>query len=164
MAPQIVGLLNNDLLAFRAARSEELLAAAADAGASVSGGLSSGDRSVRVVRSRSAPISTEQGILADENLQTTMRRLARADSKARAAWSAGESTVLITPGDSERVAAIQRLLEGRPVSARRFTFVQIACYVASRCAAWKSARSRRSGRTRERARYGGGPEGVRSDT
>ncbi len=161
----VEGLLNNDLLAFQVPRDQKnfLAAAEEEAGASVSSEIvHRGDRSVRVV---AIPIGADfdriQGILADETLQTTMRRLTdelRLDGDDRVI-GVGVDRLDYTKGIPERVAAIERLLDERPDLRDRFTFVQIGVLSRAEVPAYVEIGAEIDDLVaRVNVRYGRGPE------
>ena len=123
------GLLSNDLLAFQLPRDQRnfLTSVSDELGASVSGeSVYFGDRPVRVL---AIPIGADfdriTEILADPDLSSEMRRLARDLKLEDKVVGVGVDRLDYTKGIPERMAAIDRLLTERPEMARRFVFVQI---------------------------------------
>ncbi|MGE5835583.1 MAG: trehalose-6-phosphate synthase [Acidobacteriota bacterium] len=123
------GLLSNDLLAFQLPRDQRnfLVSVADELGASVSGEtVYFGDRPVRVL---AIPIGADfdriTEILADPDLPSEMRRLARDLKLEDKVVGVGVDRLDYTKGIPERMAAIDRVLAARPDLAKRFVFVQI---------------------------------------
>jgi len=123
------GLLSNDLLAFQLPRDQRnfLVSVADELGASVSGEtVYFGDRPVRVL---AIPIGADfdriTEILADPDLPSEMRRLARDLKLEDKIVGVGVDRLDYTKGIPERMAAIDRVLAARPDLAKRFVFVQI---------------------------------------
>jgi trehalose 6-phosphate synthase len=123
------GLLSNDLLAFQLPRDQRnfLVSVADELGASASGEtVYFGDRPVRVL---AIPIGADfdriTEILADPDLPSEMRRLARDLKLEDKIIGVGVDRLDYTKGIPERMAAIDRVLANRPDLARRFVFVQI---------------------------------------
>jgi trehalose 6-phosphate synthase len=123
------GLLSNDLLAFQLPRDQRnfLVSVADELGASASGEtVYFGDRPVRVL---AIPIGADfdriTEILADPDLPSEMRRLARDLKLEDKIVGVGVDRLDYTKGIPERMAAIDRVLAARPDLAKRFVFVQI---------------------------------------
>jgi alpha,alpha-trehalose-phosphate synthase [UDP-forming] len=123
------GLLSNDLLAFQLPRDQRnfLVSVADELGASVSGEtVYFGDRPVRVL---AIPIGADfdriTEILADPDLPSEMRRLARDLKLEDKIVGVGVDRLDYTKGIPERMAAIDRVLAARPDLAKRFVFVQV---------------------------------------
>ncbi|HEY7473500.1 MAG TPA: trehalose-6-phosphate synthase [Vicinamibacterales bacterium] len=123
------GLLSNDLLAFQLPRDQRnfMVSIADELGATASGEtVYFGDRPVRVL---AIPIGADfdriTEILADPDLPSEMRRLARDLKLEEKIVGVGVDRLDYTKGIPERMAAIERVLDERPDLARRFVFVQI---------------------------------------
>jgi trehalose 6-phosphate synthase len=123
------GLLSNDLLAFQLPRDQRnfMVSVTDELGASVSGEtVYFGERPVRVL---AIPIGADfdriTEILADPDLPSEMRRLARDLKLEDKVVGVGVDRLDYTKGIPERMAAIERVLAERPDLARRFVFVQI---------------------------------------
>ncbi|HYN10123.1 MAG TPA: trehalose-6-phosphate synthase [Vicinamibacterales bacterium] len=123
------GLLSNDLLAFQLPRDQRnfMVSVTDELEASVSGEtVYFGERPVRVL---AIPIGADfdriTEILADPDLPSEMRRLARDLRLEDKIVGVGVDRLDYTKGIPERMAAIERVLAERPDLAQRFVFVQI---------------------------------------